>query len=168
MVDQTAERSEQGESRLTVFVALAANAGIGLLKLIAGLLSGSGAMLAEAAHSVGDSSTELLLLTALRRSGRPADVVHPFGYGKERYFWSLLAAVAIFVSGAMFSIYLGVHTILTPERGVSHIWLSYLVIGVGAIMEGTSLVRALSRPGAKPPTVSSRLANTFKIQMTPP
>ena len=54
MVDQTAERSEQGESRLTVFVALAANAGIGLLKLIAGLLSGSGAMLAEAAHSVGD------------------------------------------------------------------------------------------------------------------
>ena len=145
MVDQTAERSEQGESRLTVFVALAANAGIGLLKLIAGLLSGSGAMLAEAAHSVGDSSTELLLLTALRRSGRPADVVHPFGYGKERYFWSLLAAVAIFVSGAMFSIYLGVHTILTPERGVSHIWLSYLVIGVGAIMEGTSLVRALQQ-----------------------
>ena len=79
MVDQTAERSDQGESRLTVFVALAANAGIGLLKLIAGLLSGSGAMLAEAAHSVGDSSTELLLLTALRRSGRPRPSERPLG-----------------------------------------------------------------------------------------
>jgi len=66
-----------------------------------GLLSGSGALLSEAAHSVGDTSTQLLLLlTAVHRSTRPADRKHPFGYGKERYFWSLLAAMGILVSGA--------------------------------------------------------------------
>ncbi|MCW2529159.1 MAG: cation transporter, partial [Pseudonocardiales bacterium] len=61
------------------------------MKLVAGLLSGSGALLSEAAHSFGDTSTEVLLLTALRRSDQAADRRHPFGYGKERYFWSLLA-----------------------------------------------------------------------------
>jgi cation diffusion facilitator family transporter len=137
--------ANHGESRLTVLLALAANVGIGLLKLIAGLLAGSGAMLAEAAHSAGDSSTEVLLLTALRRSRRPADRVHPFGYGKERYFWSLLAAVAIFISGAMFSFYIGIHTIVSSEREVSHLWLSYLVIGLAAVMEATSLVRSLQQ-----------------------
>src|SRR4029079_6677344 len=91
------------ESTLTVVLALLANLGVAVLKLIAGLISGSGALLSEAAHSAGDSSTELLLLTALRRSERPADRVHPFGYGKERYFWSLIAAVTILVSGAAFS-----------------------------------------------------------------
>src|SRR5215472_4977557 len=103
--------AEKG-STFTVVLALLANAGVGVLKLIAGLVSGSAALLSEAAHSVGDTSTELLLLTALRRSTRPADPVHPFGYGKERFFWSLLAAVAIFVSGAAFSVYEGAHTII--------------------------------------------------------
>src|SRR5215475_10875219 len=92
-------------SVFTVLLALLANAAVGVMKLVAGLLSGSAALLSEAAHSVGDTSTELLLLTALRRSTRPADPVHPFGYGKERFFWSLLAAVAIFASGAVFSVY---------------------------------------------------------------
>ena len=80
------------------------NAAVGVLKLAAGLLTGSAALLSEAAHSAGDTSTELLLLTALRRSERPADPTHPFGYGKERFFWSLLAAVAIFASGAASSV----------------------------------------------------------------
>ena len=126
-----------------MLLALGANAGIGVLKLIAGLLSGSAALLSEAAHSAGDTSTELLLLTALRRSQRPADRVHPFGYGKERYFWSLLAAMAIFVSGAAFSFYLGVHTLLSPEREASHLWFSYLVLGCAALLEGISLWRGL-------------------------
>ncbi|MBV9821986.1 MAG: cation transporter, partial [Actinobacteria bacterium] len=97
---QDGEDGGGGESTVTVLLALGANAGVGLLKLAAGLITGSGALLSEAAHSAGDSSTELLLLTALRRSERPADRVHPFGYGKERYFWSLLAAISIFTAGA--------------------------------------------------------------------
>ena len=87
--------AEKDESNLTVLLALAANAGVAVMKLLAGLLTGSGALLSEAAHSFGDTSTELLLLTALRRSAAPADARHPFGYGKERYFWSLLAAMGL-------------------------------------------------------------------------
>jgi divalent metal cation (Fe/Co/Zn/Cd) transporter len=76
----------------TVLIALVANIGVGLSKLVAGMATGSGALLAEAAHSVGDSATEVLLLVAVKRSRKPADRAHPFGYGKERYFWSLMAS----------------------------------------------------------------------------
>src|SRR3954451_13518740 len=95
------------ESHKTVCVALAANAGIGVAKLAAGLISGSSAMLAESAHSAADTTNQLLLLASLNLAERPADEAHPFGYGKERFFWSFLAAVSIFVSGALFSIYEG-------------------------------------------------------------
>jgi cation diffusion facilitator family transporter len=130
-------------SGLTVALALVANAGVGVLKLIAGLVSGSSALLSEAAHSVGDTSTELLLVTALRRSSRPADRVHPFGYGKERYFWSLLAAVAIFVSGAAFSVYQGVHTIFAPEKSTHLLWINYPVLALALVLEGISLRQAV-------------------------
>ncbi len=134
------------ESTLTVLLALAANLGIGLLKLVAGLLTGSGALLSEAAHSAGDSSTELLLLTALRRSDRPADRVHPFGYGKERYFWSLLAAVTILVSGAAFSIFQGISTILGgAEEPGDKLWINYLVLAIAFVMEGVSFRQALGQ-----------------------
>ena len=102
---------EKGESGFTVLLALGANIGVGILKLVAGLISGSGALLSEAAHSAGDSTTEVLLLVAQKRSTKPADRTHPFGYGKERYFWSLIAAMAIFVSGAAFSFFEGITTI---------------------------------------------------------
>ena len=100
------------ESHKTVYVALAANAGIGVAKLAGGLISGSSAMLAETAHSAADTANQLLLLASLNLAERPADEAHPFGYGKERFFWSFLAAVSIFVSGALFSIYEGLHRIL--------------------------------------------------------
>src|SRR3954467_3390808 len=116
------------ESHKTVYVALAANAGIGVAKLAAGLISGSSAMLAESAHSAADHTNQLPrpaapkppgALASLTLAERPADEAHPFGYGKERFFWSFLAAVSIFVSGALFSIYEGVHRILgdAPEEG---------------------------------------------------
>ncbi|MCW2522563.1 MAG: Cation diffusion facilitator family transporter [Frankiales bacterium] len=137
-----AESGTNDESRLTVLLALAANLLVAVLKLIAGLLSGSGALLSEAAHSFGDTSTELFLLTALRRAGRDADRQHPFGYGKERYFWSLLAAMAIFISGAVFSVYEGVHTIVSdPDQRMA--WLNYLVLAIAAGLEGTSLRQGL-------------------------
>jgi cation diffusion facilitator family transporter len=121
-----------------VLLALGANIGVGILKLLAGLITGSGALLSEAAHSVGDSSTALLLPTALRRSDRPADRVHPFGYGKERYFWSLLAAVAILMSGAAFSVFQGVHTIVSHEGDTEHVWVNYVVLGLAFVLEGIS------------------------------
>lgn len=129
-----------------MLLALAANAGVGVLKLIAGLITGSGALLSEAAHSAGDTSTELLLLTALHRSEKPADRVHPFGYGKERYFWSLLAAVTILVSGAAFSIYQGFHTIFSSgTEPTDKLWINYPVLAVAAVLEGMSFRQAVGQ-----------------------
>jgi cation diffusion facilitator family transporter len=142
-VPVTRQEPDTSESTFTVLVAMAANAGIGVAKLFAGLLSGSSALLSEAAHSAGDACTELLLLTALRRSEQPADRVHPFGYGKERYFWSLIAAVAIFVSGAAFSVWEGARTILAANEPLRHAWINYVVLLVAFILEGTSFVRAV-------------------------
>jgi cation diffusion facilitator family transporter len=141
--DKKTEASQ--ESTLTVLLALGANVGVAILKLAAGLITGSGALLSEAAHSVGDSSTELLLLTALRRSERPADRVHPFGYGKERYFWSLLAAVTILVSGAAFSIYQGLVTIFGGHSESEMLWINYPVLALAAILEGLSFRQAVGQ-----------------------
>ncbi|MGH8962184.1 MAG: cation diffusion facilitator family transporter [Jatrophihabitantaceae bacterium] len=132
----------EGGRTLTVLLALAANVGVGLLKLAAGLITGSSALLSEAAHSAGDCTTELLLLLALRRSRRPADREHPFGYGKERYFWSFLAALAIFVSGAAFSVYEGIHTIFGAGHSVDRLWLNYPVLGLAFVFEGISFRQA--------------------------
>jgi cation diffusion facilitator family transporter len=133
---------KRDQSVITVVVALAANLGIAVLKAIAGVLTGSAALLSEAAHSVGDTSTQLLLLTAVRRSNRPADRKHPFGYGKERYFWSLLAAAGILVSGAAFSCYEGIRTIIGGGAESGYVWVNYVVLGLALVLEGTSLVRA--------------------------
>lgn len=132
----------KGESSLTVLLALGANASVGILKLIAGLVSGSSALLSEAAHSVGDCITEILLLVAQKRSERPADRSHPFGYGKERYFWSLIAAVAIFVAGAMFSFYEGYEAIFGPAEKAGTLWINYPVLALAAVLEGISLRQA--------------------------
>ncbi|SOD71879.1 cation diffusion facilitator family transporter [Jatrophihabitans sp. GAS493] len=138
--DTSAAPPSGGESRLTVLLALAANIGVALAKLAAGLFTGSSALLSEAAHSFGDSSTEVLLLTALSKSKRRADRVHPFGYGKERYFWSLFAAIGIFASGAAFSIYEGLHTMLGHyERASESLWINYPVLIIAGVLEGLSL-----------------------------
>lgn len=125
----------------TVLTAGAANLVIALCKLAAGLLSGSSAMLAEAAHSVADTVNQVFLLTSLRTGARPADAEHPFGYGQERYLWSLLAAVGIFVAGAGFSIFDGVLAITRGERS-GDIVIAYAVLAVSFVAEGTSLARA--------------------------
>jgi cation diffusion facilitator family transporter len=139
----TEEKESGGESTLTVLLAGGVNLAIAIMKLVAGIITGSGAMLSEAAHSVADTITEVLLLTALRRSERPADRQHPFGYGKERYFWSLLAAVSIFASGAMFSFYEGFSTVFgEPEEQTSPI-VGYIVLALAFAMESVSWLQAL-------------------------
>ena len=134
--------SNNEKSTFTVLVALGANLGVAILKLVAGLLSGSGALLSEAAHSVGDTSTQALLLTAVRRSERPADREHPFGYGKERYFWALLAAMGVLVSGAAFSVYEGIRTFVEGGETTKLVWVNYVVLGLALALEGTSLLQA--------------------------
>lgn len=129
-------------SRVTVVLAGTANLGIAVAKLAGGLVSGSSAMLSEAAHSFADTLNQGFLLAALQRSDQPADEAHPFGYGKERYFWSLLAAVAVFVLGAGFSIFQGISALVSPEES-GGITLSLIVLAVALLLEGISWVRAI-------------------------
>ena len=131
------------ESTGTVLVALAANLAIAVAKIAAGLIGGSSAMLAEGAHSVADTTNQVFLLTSLRLSRKAPDDTHPFGYGKERFFWSLLAAIGIFVSGAVFSIYQGVHGLLSGESEVAGYLLSYAVLLISFLAEGTSWLKAV-------------------------
>jgi cation diffusion facilitator family transporter len=128
-------------TRRTVLIAGAANLFVAAIKLAAGILVGSSAMLAEAAHSAADTLNQVFLLASLHRGERPADSRHPFGYGQERYFWSLLAAFGIFIAGAGFSIFEGLLA-LTREHSESPL-LAYLVLAVAGLAEGTSLVRVL-------------------------
>jgi cation diffusion facilitator family transporter len=131
-------------TRVTVLVALGANLLIAVAKVVGGLLTGSPALLSEAAHSVADSMNEVFLLAALRRSRRPADRRHPFGYGKERFFWSLLAAVGIFVMGGCFSFFQGVEALRNGAEESFHGYVAGLaVLGVALLAEGASLFRAL-------------------------
>jgi cation diffusion facilitator family transporter len=137
------QQQKGGESLPTVLIATGANAGVGILKLIAAIFTGSAAMYAETAHSVADTATELLLLTALRRSERQPDRAHPFGYGKERFFWALIAAVSIFVSGAVFAIVEGIRTMVGESAEQTLAWVAYAVLGVSFLLEGTSWVQAV-------------------------
>ncbi|WP_229875818.1 cation diffusion facilitator family transporter [Streptomyces griseoloalbus] len=131
-------------TRVTVLVALAANLVIAVAKAVGGVVASSPALLSEAAHSVADSLNEVFLLASLRRSRRPADRRHPFGYGKERFFWALLAAVGIFVMGGCFSFYQGIGA-LTNGGGEDRegYVAGLIVLGVALLAEGASLLRAL-------------------------
>ncbi|MEZ3178017.1 cation diffusion facilitator family transporter [Streptomyces pimonensis] len=127
-----------------MLVALAANLVIAVAKAVGGLAASSPALLSEAAHSIADSLNEVFLLAALRRSRRPADRRHPFGYGKERFFWSLLAAVGIFVMGGCFSFYQGVEALRGgSEEDLDGYVAGLVVLGVALLAEGGSLLRAL-------------------------
>ncbi|MEU2436068.1 cation diffusion facilitator family transporter [Streptomyces rubradiris] len=131
-------------TRVTVLVALAANLVIAVAKAAGGVLAGSPALLSEAAHSVADSLNEVFLLAALSRSRRPADSRHPFGYGKERFFWSLLAAVGIFVMGGCFSFFQGFEALRDgTEEKLSGYVAGLIVLGVALVAEAGSLLRAL-------------------------
>jgi cation diffusion facilitator family transporter len=127
----------QKSSRKTVYAALLGNLAIAIAKFAAAALSGSSAMLAEGIHSTVDTGNELLLLLGLKRSLRPADAEHPFGYGKELYFWTLMVAVIIFGVGGGMSIYEGITHILDPAPLESATW-SYIVLAIALVAESTS------------------------------
>ena len=120
-----------------VVVALACNLGIATAKFAAAAYSGSSAMLSEAIHSLVDTSNQALLLIGIKRSQRPADARHPFGYGMELYFWSFIVAILLFSLGAGIAIYEGVDKLLHPH-GIEHVEILYGILGVSLVLEGIS------------------------------
>jgi cation diffusion facilitator family transporter len=133
------KRSSDQATRRTVIIAGLANLVVMLAKLVAGVLTGSSAMLAEAAHSFADTLNQVFLLTSVHKGSKPPDAEHQFGYGQERYFWSLLAAFGIFIAGAGFSVFEGILSLHSPTHGYL---VAYVVLGVCVVAEGTSFIRA--------------------------
>jgi cation diffusion facilitator family transporter len=125
-----------------VIAALAVNLGIAIVKFIAFLLTGSASLLAESVHSVADTSNELLLLIGSGRSRRARTELHPFGFGRERYFYAFVVAVLLFTVGAVFSVYDGIHKILIPEQ-VRSPGIAFGVLAVCAVLESFSLRTAI-------------------------
>ena len=128
----------KANSLTSIFFALGANLAIFAAKLAAAVHTGSGAMLAEAIHSLADSGNQLLLIVGLRRAKRPPNDEHPLGYGKTIYFWSFIVALILFSMGGMFSIYEGIHKLRHPEPLTSP-WLAIGVLGFSIIAESISL-----------------------------
>lgn len=125
-----------------IIAALAANLGVAVAKFVAFLFTGSASMLSEAVHSVADTGNELLLLIGRGRSRRARTAEHPFGYGRERYFYSFVVAVMLFTMGAAFSVYDGVHKIISPEKVDSPV-IAFIVLGLSMLLEGFSLRTAI-------------------------
>lgn len=132
------------ESKLPIYGALGANIGIAVIKFIAASVTGSSAMLSEGIHSTVDSGNELLLLLGISRSKKPADQGHPFGHGKELYFWSLIVGILIFALGGGMSLYEGITHIQHPEPLKDPKW-NYIVLAVSMFFEGGSLIIAVKK-----------------------
>lgn len=133
----------EGDSTLTVVIAFTANLLVAAAKTVAAMLSGSASMTAEAAHSWADTGNEVFLLIANRRSTREADEARPLGYGREAYVWSLLAALGLFVVGAVLSVWRGVTELFSGAEGSEDYRIAYLVLAIAFLLEGTSFIQAV-------------------------
>lgn len=127
---------------LAVVGALFANAVIAILKLVAAGITGSSGMMAEALHSIADTTNQVFLLLGLRFYKRPASEKHPFGYGKERFFWSFIAAIFIFGVGATYAIYEGIVKLRHPHPPENLAW-AYWVLGISFVLETGSIALAI-------------------------
>jgi len=135
-------RAAEGESLRTIVIAFFANIVIGIAKLLAGLASGSTAMLAEAAHSAADSVNEVFLAVGLYRDRQPADATHPFGHGRERFLWAFMAAIASFLIGGCLSIAIAIAE-LKARHPVSGGLAAWIVLAVSFVADGTSWLQSL-------------------------
>lgn len=133
---------DAGSSKFVVVAAVLANVAVAAVKLVAAVAVGSTAMFAEFIHSLIDTGDGLLLLLGRRLSTREADAVHPFGYGKEVYFWSLIVAMVIFGAGGCLTVYRGILHLAHPGP-LRHVAWSYIVLGAAALFEGTSFFFAV-------------------------
>lgn len=133
---------DASSSKIVIYAALVGNTLIAVTKFIAAFLTGSSAMLSEGIHSVVDTGNQGLLLHGLRQSRKPPDDDHPFGRGKEIYFWGFVVAISIFAAGAGLSLYEGVQHLLHP-RPVERPMVSYIVLGLAMVFEGVAWLAAL-------------------------
>jgi cation diffusion facilitator family transporter len=134
--------SAESSSSVAVYGAMGANLAIAITKFIAAIATGSSAMLSEGIHSVVDTGNEGLLLLGLRKSRKPADPKHPFGHGKELYFWSLIVAVLLFGAGGGMSFYEGITHLAHPSDLTNPKW-NYIVLALSFVFEGASWIVAL-------------------------
>jgi cation diffusion facilitator family transporter len=125
-----------------VLAALGANLGIAVTKLAAFVITGSASMLAESVHSLADSGNQALLLLGRSRARRAETEEHPFGFGRERYFYAFVVAVVLFTVGALFSLYEGVHKIISPEE-IRQPAVAFAVLGIAMVLESFSLRTAV-------------------------
>jgi cation diffusion facilitator family transporter len=125
------------ESLGSVLAALAANLAIAVAKGIAAVLTGSPALLAETLHTVADAGNEVLLYVAIRRSRQPADATHPLGYGPERYYWALLAAIGMFVVGGAVSVWDGIRALIHPPK-LEAFWVGVAVLVIALVLDSAS------------------------------
>jgi cation diffusion facilitator family transporter len=141
---RSARRARGGAAatRTTVLVALAANAAVAVVKLLGGLVSGSTAMLAEAAHSLADTTNQFFLLVSIALGSRKPSPDQPFGYGRTRYLWTFMAAVGMFLAGAVFAIGYGVYQLISGGEAGGY-GVAYLTLAVAFAAEGASWIRAL-------------------------
>jgi len=135
-------KSGSSGNPITIYGAIGANFIIAVAKFLAAVFTGSSAMLSEGIHSVADTGNQLLLLLGIRRSRVPADSLHPFGYGKELYFWSLIVAIVLFGVGGGMSLYEGIVHLQHPVPIENPVW-NYAVIGIGVVVEGGAWFIAL-------------------------
>lgn len=135
----------------TVWVALLADLGVGLAKVGAAVFTGSPAMASEASHSLSDTANDLFLIIAQRRSSHHPDDQHPLGYGREAYFWALIAALGVFLAGAAFSLREGIAELVHPVR-TSSFAVAYVVLAICTVFDLVSLrqsvhqMASLARP----------------------
>ncbi|RFZ92180.1 cation transporter [Mucilaginibacter conchicola] len=129
------------KNRKSIYSALIANLLIAVTKFVAGGFTRSSSMISEGIHSMVDTVDQVLLLYGLKRSKKAPDATHPFGYGKELYFWSFIVSILIFGLGGGISIYQGIHHIIEPEPVENPIW-NYIVLGLSLIFEGASFIIA--------------------------
>ncbi|MEO6122684.1 MAG: cation diffusion facilitator family transporter [Ilumatobacteraceae bacterium] len=150
----TSTPASHGGSRRAVIAALVANLGVAIVKLVGFAITRSAGLLAEAGHSFADTGNQVLLLVGARRAQQPRDKEHPFGYGRERYFWSFVVALVLFSLGGMFAVYEGVDKFIHPHEATS------LLVAVGilifcAVIEGFSLRTAVRESRAVKPVEQS-------------
>jgi cation diffusion facilitator family transporter len=157
------------ESTGAIYTAAGANLAIAAAKFVGAFLTGSTAMLAEGAHSVVDTANQILLLVGLKRAKRPADARHPFGYGREIYFYAFVVALMIFLGGGIFAIYEGAEKIMHPEPAADAtilgyrlpgFWVNVAILGFAILAEGYSCLVAVrafwAEKGADSPITAIR------------
>src|SRR3954471_7523020 len=129
-------------SRRAILAAFLANLGIAIAKFIGFVITGSAGLLAEAGHSLADTGNQLLLLLGGKRAARAADTAHPFGYGRERYFWAFVVSLVLFSMGGLFAIYEGVEKLRHPHE-LESFAVAIAILLVAVALESYSLMTAV-------------------------